>query len=142
MKKRICPIHGLYIKQDDSSGCPQCKKINTKKYDEKKRNKETDKFYHSRAWKRVRGLQLSKFPLCKICGKPAKIVDHIVEIKDGGAKLSLNNLQSLCISCHNSKTKTEKAKREGGFKSYECIDLDTEAPVNFLQSPDLRGRVK
>ncbi|HEH4047605.1 TPA: HNH endonuclease, partial [Campylobacter jejuni] len=36
-----------------------------------------------------------------------KIVDHIIPIKQGGKKLSEENLQSLCLACHNEKTKNE-----------------------------------
>jgi 5-methylcytosine-specific restriction protein A len=50
--------------------------------------------------------------LCLHCeeeGKvvPADVVDHIKPIKQGGAKLSHNNIQSLCHSCHNKKTYEE-----------------------------------
>jgi 5-methylcytosine-specific restriction protein A len=33
----------------------------------------------------------------------AEIADHIKPIKEGGARLDINNLQSLCRSCHNKK---------------------------------------
>ena len=140
--KRICPAHGLYSKpKGDKSGCPRCKQTKTKEYDKSHRNKESDKFYHSREWKRVRGLQLSKFPLCKECFHPAIIVDHIVEIKDGGSKLSLSNLQSLCRGCHNIKTLRAKQNREGVGKSLQTSRLDTDTPVNFSQKPISGGRV-
>ena len=139
--KRICPAHGLYSKdKDDKSGCPRCKQARTKQYDKSYRNKESDKFYHSREWKRVRGLQLSKFPLCKECFHPAIIVDHIVEIKDGGKKLSLSNLQSLCRSCHNIKTLKAKQNREGVGKSLQTSRPDTDTIPILLQSPIRGGR--
>jgi 5-methylcytosine-specific restriction endonuclease McrA len=41
------------------------------------------------------------------------VVDHIIELRDDFSKrLDVNNLQTLCYSCHNKKTKIEKAKRE------------------------------
>jgi hypothetical protein len=76
MSKRLCNLHGLWEKSSPKDRCPKCKKVSTKEYDKNYRNKEADKFYHSRGWKRVRGLQLSKFPLCVECKRPAKIVDH------------------------------------------------------------------
>jgi 5-methylcytosine-specific restriction endonuclease McrA len=37
----------------------------------------------------------------------ATIVDHIVPIRQGGARLDINNLQSLCHSCHTIKSNEE-----------------------------------
>lgn len=139
IRKRICPIHGQYNIAENESGCPTCKKHSTKKYDKDYRNQENDKFYHSREWKRVRGLQLYKHPLCSVCSHPATIVDHIVEIKDGGAKLSLSNLQSLCISCHNTKTADQKQHRVGGIKSLQTNQPHTESANIFSQKPIWRG---
>lgn len=139
IRKRICPIHGQYNIAEGEIGCPSCKKLSTKKYDKNYRNQENDKFYHSREWKRVRGLQLSKHPLCIMCSHPASIVDHIVEIQDGGAKLSLTNLQSLCTSCHNTKTQEQKQHRGGGIKSLQTSALYTDTCPNFLQRPISRG---
>jgi len=139
--KRICPIHGLYTKpKGQKTGCPTCKQAKSKEYDLHDRNKENDKFYHSREWKRARGLQLSKFPLCKECFYPAEIVDHIVEIKDGGSRLSHSNLQSLCRSCHNIKTFREKRKREGVGKMLPDTSSSTAPQGNFLQTPIRGGR--
>ncbi len=139
--KRICPIHGIYTKETKEGGCPHCKKTSTRQYDKNYRNQENDTFYHSREWKRVRGLQLSKYPLCAMCSHPANIVDHIVEIKDGGAKLSLSNLQSLCTACHNQKTSDQKQQRGGGIKSLKSQSPTTELTHIFSQSSISRGRV-
>jgi 5-methylcytosine-specific restriction enzyme A len=38
------------------------------------------------------------------CGKEAKIVDHILPIKQGGDTWNPNNHQALCKSCHAKKT--------------------------------------
>ena len=105
--KRICPIHGLWDKTDLILSCPKCKKINTKNYDKNKRDKDSNKFYHSAEWKKVRILVLNKNPFCVECGKPADTVDHKVAIKKGGAKLDIENLQSMCRTCHNIKENLE-----------------------------------
>lgn len=42
---------------------------------------------------------------------PATVVDHIIEISDGGKADDINNLQSLCRACHNRKTAKEAVKR-------------------------------
>jgi 5-methylcytosine-specific restriction protein A len=112
MSMRLCPQHGLY--PANGKGCPKCSKARAKVYDTFYRDEELDKFYHSKVWRRVRILQLKSSPVCEICKiKPAVIVDHIKEIKDGGSKLDFDNLQSLCRECHNTKTYKEKLKREG-----------------------------
>ncbi|WP_442861897.1 HNH endonuclease [Burkholderia sp. WTPI3] len=73
-------------------------------------------FYKSLAWQQCRAAYLRSHPLCLQCSSrgltvAARVVDHIVPIKDGGARLDWVNLQSLCTSCHNRKTATETAQR-------------------------------
>ncbi|AMP65638.1 HNH endonuclease [Campylobacter jejuni] len=91
--------------------CEECdktfKKIANKRYDCFKRDKQSSDFYNSVAWRKLRNAFINKNPFCAKCGKFAKIIDHIVPIKQGGEKLSEENLQSLCIVCHNEKTKNE-----------------------------------
>lgn len=103
MSKKICPMHGLWNKTEQQQRCPKCKTIRDKNYDKKERNQERKKFYNSSEWKKVRLLVLSNNPFCVECGHAADTVDHKVAIKNGGAKLDLNNLQSMCKSCHNIK---------------------------------------
>ncbi len=107
MSKRICPIHGLWNKTDLQQRCPKCKTTRNKNYDKKERNQESNKFYHSTEWKKVRAVVLNSNPFCVGCGQVADTVDHKVAIKDGGSKLDLNNLQSMCRSCHNKKENKE-----------------------------------
>ena len=66
-------------------------------------------FYLSPAWQRFRAWYIQKYPFCVVCEShgrlvKAKIVDHVTEIEDGGLRLSEENCQSLCSSCHNKKT--------------------------------------
>ena len=80
---------------------------------------ERHKFYHTARWQKVRNHYIRQHPLCEICfaeGKicMAKIVDHIIEIQDGGALTNPSNLQSLCAYHHAIKTKAEQKRREGG----------------------------
>ena len=109
--KRICPIHGLWNFEKKSDRCPSCSKQTQKNYDTYKREKGLTKFYASRQWRKLREVQLKKSPLCAKCGRAATVADHIIEIKDGGCKLCLDNLQSMCNGCHTSKTAAEKKKR-------------------------------
>ena len=72
-------------------------------------------FYQSREWRAVRAAHLTTHPLCVACeaaGRvvPAKVVDHVKPIKEGGARFDAANLQSLCVSCHNAKSARESAR--------------------------------
>lgn len=79
-----------------------------KRYNALKRDKQSDKFYHSQQWLKLRAKFLSEQPFCVRCSRFGVIIDHITPIKDGGAKLDENNLQTLCRSCHNQKTSEER----------------------------------
>lgn len=52
--------------------------------------------------------------LCEHCGRrPSRLfVDHIHEVRDGGAIWEPSNLQALCGSCHSTKTAAAKRARE------------------------------
>lgn len=71
-----------------------------------------DEFYLSPEWRALRKLQLELEPFCRTCSAnnrvtAAQMADHIKPINQGGAKLDLNNLQSLCHPCHNRKRQQE-----------------------------------
>lgn len=117
MSKRICNIHGIWSKTPSVTQCPQCKSSSNRVYDKHIRNKEASKFYHSREWKSVRDKVAKRDGgLCQQCMRdgrttPYDVVDHIVEIEDGGSKLNMDNLECLCHSCHNKKTKLHSKAR-------------------------------
>lgn len=74
-------------------------------------------FYAGAKWRKLRKWWVNRNPLCVECEKKGKVVgvqvvDHIVPIKQGGAELSSDNLQSLCHSCHNRKTRLENSKKK------------------------------
>lgn len=73
-------------------------------------------FYSGAKWRNLRAYKLSIDPFCEICRKagrivPATCVDHIIPImKDESLALEYSNLQSLCHSCHSTKTVKENIK--------------------------------
>ena len=76
------------------------------------RKADNSKFYNSRTWRNFRKIELELNPLCVKCEakgivEPARVLDHIVRIEDGGAELTKENTQSLCKKCHDSKSGKE-----------------------------------
>lgn len=112
--KRLCPLHGYWNKKDKDDRCPKCTKQRNKDYDKNKRDLSQKKVYNKKDWyEEARPATLIRDGMrCVKCGSRENlVVDHIVEIKDGGAKYNLDNLQTLCKKCHAIKTEDEKKKR-------------------------------
>ena len=73
-------------------------------------------FYQSARWRTVRAAFLREHPLCRVCAARGRVVaavvaDHVVPLKDGGARFDWANLTGCCVSCHNRKTARETAAR-------------------------------
>jgi 5-methylcytosine-specific restriction enzyme A len=78
----------------------------------KRQGSNNREFYQSSRWHKLSKYFRHLNPLCNQClkngeTKPAECVDHIVPIIEGGQMWNVNNLQSLCYSCHNRKTANE-----------------------------------
>ncbi|MBZ5203209.1 HNH endonuclease [Planomicrobium chinense] len=65
------------------------------------------KFYKTRAWLKLRRIALMRDDfMCKTCErngiiKEAQLVHHLIEVKtDWDKRLELENLESICESCH------------------------------------------
>lgn len=71
--------------------------------------------YQTSTWRAMRLAQLAKEPLCQECMKehrltPATVADHAVVHRGNPALFyDPDNLQSMCASCHSSKTDREDA---------------------------------
>lgn len=68
--------------------------------------------YQTQRWRKLSKHFRKSNPLCVVClekgiSKPAQNVDHIQPVEHGGDMYDWDNLQSLCISCHNRKRKGE-----------------------------------
>ncbi|MEN6325802.1 MAG: HNH endonuclease [Syntrophomonas sp.] len=93
-----------------------------KDYKAERTDKDIQAIYTSKEWFKLRARKLKKNPICELCKRDkATMVDHIIEIKDGGAPFDIENLQSSCWSCHTIKTAEERRKRKGiQPPSYRC----------------------
>ena len=110
-----CRAHGCSSLVEGGGFCKAHRNLAHKTYNKRRReNPDThDGFYATARWRAVRAGQLREFPLCAMCrakGKltPATVVDHIKPIRHGGDRYDSANLQSLCWSCHSSKTRMEE----------------------------------
>lgn len=77
-----------------------------------RRRHENTAFYQSQRWRRVRHYYIAEHPLCEECKMrgittPARVVDHIKPINEGGDCFDISNLQALCDRCHNKKSGRE-----------------------------------
>lgn len=83
-----------------------------------RRIRQNAAFYQGKHWKIARKMALDRDEgLCVKCLEfgfyvEAKVVDHKTPINEGGAEYELSNLQSLCDSCHNSKSGKEAHKKK------------------------------
>lgn len=96
--------------QYKSSYCKDCgaKRKSETNREYNKRRAEHHSFYKSKEWQELRLIKLSMTPVCEVCWSNGRlsqhrlIVHHIVEIAaDWSLRLSLDNLQTVCGSCHN-----------------------------------------
>ena len=108
---RGCPT---LIESGTGNYCAEHRKMKNSVYNKTRADSADIQFYSTARWKRVRKIALVRDNgLCQRCETTnAEMVDHIVEIKDGGEPYVLDNLQSLCNRCHAIKTKEEEAKRQ------------------------------
>ncbi len=63
-------------------------------------------------------LGMKIYHLCQVCYRqgrvtPARTVHHIVHIKDNwGKRLDLDNLETICLECHNKEHPEKGAKNK------------------------------
>lgn len=72
-------------------------------YNRQRRRHKENRFYASAEWKGVRQQALKRDCfVCAGCGGVADTVHHLVEVRvDWSKRLDIDNLQSVCRSCHN-----------------------------------------
>lgn len=115
--KKPCAYPGCINLIQDGRFCFEHQNENQKQrresdkyYDDHLRNQKTKQFYKSRAWQAARRKALTRDNyLCQDCLSENRItradtVHHLVEISvDWSKRLDINNLVSLCASCHNMR---------------------------------------
>lgn len=93
--------------------CDKHKGDSGKEYNKRVRyskpNSKYSKFYHTPEWRKTRKAKLLETPYCEVCmregiTRPAQLVHHVIELKDPQGwelRLDMDNLQSICYTCHN-----------------------------------------
>lgn len=109
------PRHGCcpHLAQRGQKYCATCQiyaKAKAAKYD-KERDKGADrKFIHSRTWRKIRRMKLSKHPLCERCwaGGVVKRADLVHHKDRDELNNDMSNLESLCVQCHEAEHRGER----------------------------------
>ena len=74
-------------------------------------------FYKSAEWKAlVAQIKARRGNRCEAegCGASGFVIaDHVIEIRDGGARLDPANIMLLCAPCHGRKTARARRARSG-----------------------------
>ena len=99
------------------------KRVDILNYNKSRSGADMIAFYNSKKWVSLRNYKIQMNPLCEQCERKGlteagREIDHIVAIKDGGETLALRNLQTLCRSCHASKSAKEREARKHIKKYY------------------------
>ena len=126
MKRYICASAGCFASVDQPRSFCQAHQAEQRERDARRRERErlhmTEAFakhksqhpeqakvWTSARWKVLRREQLAREPMCKMCGRLATSVDHIIPHRgDPDFAYNADNLQSLCHACHNAKTRADR----------------------------------
>ena len=89
-------------------------------------------FYQSKAWKATqKAYMVSQHYICERCGGPARVVHHIRHITpgnigDANITLSWDNLEALCMDCHNDEhiSASNTARARPAIAEGLCFDND------------------
>jgi len=92
--------------------------------------KQADPFYLSQPWKAIRVAALQRDHYwCQRCQKrPAKIVHHLIpRTVDQSLELELDNLQSVCVICHEQvhpeKGASKQPKKQPDLTGIRVISI-------------------
>ena len=101
------------------------------------------RFYNSAAWiKTSKAYAASKFFICERCGQPAKnyIVHHKKfltpqNINDPMVALNWDNLQLLCLDCHNNVHNTKNKRKIFFDSSGQVVGVQDLPPKGVPKAP-------
>jgi len=119
----------------------QARREAARTYNRNQRDMELQRFYQSAAWRKLRAIKLMRNPMCEVCYangriEKATIVDHERAVKDyWEGRLDMENLTSVCLSCHSRKTRKEEAARRDG--NGEPLKQNDER-ISMWQRDDIR----
>lgn len=129
MPQRICAVPMCRNRVDiPARYCKEHAGYSDKQYNKHVRtndfNKRYNDFYHSNGWRKVRKAKLLEQPLCEVCAREgrmtrADMIHHIIELRSPNGwqhRLDMNNLESICYSCHN-KEEHAYSWKNGGSKN-------------------------
>jgi 5-methylcytosine-specific restriction protein A len=124
--KVACSVRGCpnLCEPGQKALCDKHRKEAHRRYNQERTDKDIKRtVYDKRAWQTARNAALQRAGgWCEMCKeRPAAVVDHIVEVKDGGAHFDLNNLQALCHKCHAIKTARNKRSVKQNERSEDFV---------------------
>ena len=122
--RKLCSHHGckVIVDVDPSSNSASLCSIHqrTPAHTPKKRYEHAvidgKRIYGTYRWRKTSLRYRASRPLCERCLRfglitDSKLVDHKVELSDGGDPWDEDNFEALCSACHNRKTANEARKR-------------------------------
>ena len=76
--------------------------------------------YKTGAWQIMREEAIRRQPVCASCGRlPSTVADHIEPHRSDEARFfDLDNVQALCVPCHNRKSGGERRKPKSHEKPW------------------------
>lgn len=93
-------------------------------------------FYHSKAWKDCKAGYISTVHgICERCGEPGQIVHHKIRltkrnINNPEVALNYNNLELLCLKCHNEEHEVFMSRKRPTKKGFRFDEKGQIVPVN------------
>jgi 5-methylcytosine-specific restriction protein A len=102
---RHCAYPNCGEKILSGSYCDRHRKEKQRAYDAG-RDPKAVKFYSSKRWRNIRAAKLNESPLCERCLATEKHIEAAVTVDHIDGDIDNNtdeNLQSLCLACHNRK---------------------------------------
>jgi 5-methylcytosine-specific restriction protein A len=115
MPSRLCSTAGCPNPPTGKGRCDECRKP-IERERSRARREATKGVYKTKMWLRRRLQVLSRDPICadgRVCGgnRLSTEVDHIIPLELGGAPYAMDNLQGICLDCHQVKTAQENSQR-------------------------------